>query len=226
MMVASTWWSWWPRSRRYLSPSTVAAPRPSAPSTDRPLSPTHRLSTWGVCGTTPSSLTSSDLWQMDPWKWLTLNWVSPPLLSSVHPPLCPDALSLSLSLLRSCTGSGLPGQVGVAALRQGPGHNGTSFHGCIRNLYINGELQDLTQFLLQSGVLPGCQPCSRPQCAHGTCHPTGQSSFSCECEPGWTGQLCDQQVNNPCDGNKSVPQPTSPTFTIQVPTFSFILFYI
>ncbi|XP_041958708.1 slit homolog 2 protein isoform X2 [Alosa sapidissima] len=99
---------------------------------------------------------------------------------------------------------GLPGQVGVAALRQGHGRNGTSFHGCIRNLYINGELQDLTQFLLQSGVLPGCQPCSRPQCTHGTCHPTGQSSFSCECEPGWTGQLCDQQVNNPCEGNKCI----------------------
>nr|XP_021331538.1 slit homolog 2 protein isoform X15 [Danio rerio] len=99
---------------------------------------------------------------------------------------------------------GLPQQSGLASLRQGSGRNGSSFHGCIRNLYINDQLQDLTQFLLQEGVVPGCQPCQRSMCAHGQCHATGQSSFSCECEAGWTGPLCDQQVNNPCDGNKCI----------------------
>ncbi|KAA0722348.1 Slit -like protein 2 protein [Triplophysa tibetana] len=99
---------------------------------------------------------------------------------------------------------GIPQQSGLASLRQGPGRNGSSFHGCIRNLYINDQLQDLTQFLLQEGVVPGCQPCQRRVCAHGQCHTTGHSSFSCECEAGWTGQLCDQQINNPCDGNKCI----------------------
>uniref|UniRef100_A0A8C2DFY5 Slit homolog 1 protein n=1 Tax=Cyprinus carpio TaxID=7962 RepID=A0A8C2DFY5_CYPCA len=98
---------------------------------------------------------------------------------------------------------GIPQQSGLASLRSS-GRNGSSFHGCIRNLYINDQLQDLTQFLLQEGVLPGCQPCQRRVCAHGQCHATGQSSFSCECEAGWTGQLCDQQINNPCDGNKCI----------------------
>uniref|UniRef100_A0A8C2BQ11 Slit homolog 1 protein n=1 Tax=Cyprinus carpio TaxID=7962 RepID=A0A8C2BQ11_CYPCA len=100
--------------------------------------------------------------------------------------------------------SGIPQQSGLASLRQGPWRNGSSFHGCIRNLYINDQLQDLTQFLLQEGVLPGCQPCQRSVCAHGQCHATGQSSFSCECEAGWTGPLCDQQINSPCDGNKCI----------------------
>uniref|UniRef100_A0A667WW86 Slit homolog 2 (Drosophila) n=1 Tax=Myripristis murdjan TaxID=586833 RepID=A0A667WW86_9TELE len=75
------------------------------------------------------------------------------------------------------------------------GRNGTSFHGCLRNLYINGKLQDLG---------PGCQPCQRGACVHGDCHPTGHSGFTCTCHPGWTGTLCDQQVNNPCDGNKCI----------------------
>lgn len=105
-------------------------------------------------------------------------------------------------LMSSPALSGIPQQSGLASLRQGPGRNGSSFHGCIRNLYINDQLQDLTQFLLQEGVVPGCQPCQRSVCAHGQCHTTGHSSFSCECEAGWTGQLCDQQINNPCDGNK------------------------
>uniref|UniRef100_A0A673H4N6 Slit homolog 2 protein-like n=1 Tax=Sinocyclocheilus rhinocerous TaxID=307959 RepID=A0A673H4N6_9TELE len=99
---------------------------------------------------------------------------------------------------------GIPQQSGLASLRQGSGRNGSSFHGCIRNLYINDQLQDLTQFLLQEGVVPGCQPCQRSVCAHGQCHATGQSSFSCECEAGWTGPLCDQQISSPCDGNKCI----------------------
>ncbi|XP_028831928.1 slit homolog 2 protein isoform X4 [Denticeps clupeoides] len=128
---------------------------------------------------------------------LSIDGGSPKTISTQNKPSAQASLS-PLYL------GGLPGQVGLAALRQGPGHNGSSFHGCIRYLYINGELQDMTQFLLQAGVLPGCQPCHRPQCAHGTCNPTGQSSFSCECEAGWTGQLCDQRINNPCDGNKCI----------------------
>uniref|UniRef100_A0A8C4UHE8 Slit homolog 2 protein n=1 Tax=Falco tinnunculus TaxID=100819 RepID=A0A8C4UHE8_FALTI len=97
---------------------------------------------------------------------------------------------------------GMPVKNNIAALRQSPGQNGTSFHGCIRNLYINSELQDFRNVPLQVGILPGCEPCHKKVCVHGTCHATSQSGFSCECEGGWTGPLCDQQTNDPCLGNK------------------------
>lgn len=111
---------------------------------------------------------------------------------------------------------------GLSSLQQGSGgRNGTSFHGCLRNLYINGKLQDLaaglrpgtaspgtaqstTRQWLGQGVEPGCQPCQRGACVQGDCHATGHRGFTCTCHPGWTGTLCDQQVNNPCDGNKWV----------------------
>uniref|UniRef100_A0A3B4WGH4 Slit homolog 2 (Drosophila) n=1 Tax=Seriola lalandi dorsalis TaxID=1841481 RepID=A0A3B4WGH4_SERLL len=98
---------------------------------------------------------------------------------------------------------------GLSALQQGSGgRNGTSFHGCLRNLYINGKLQDLGAGLgpgwLGHGVEPGCQPCQRGACVQGDCHATGHRGFTCTCHPGWTGALCDQQVNNPCDGNKCI----------------------
>uniref|UniRef100_A0A3B3YE97 Slit homolog 2 (Drosophila) n=1 Tax=Poecilia mexicana TaxID=48701 RepID=A0A3B3YE97_9TELE len=87
------------------------------------------------------------------------------------------------------------------------GRNGTSFHGCLRNLYINGKLQNLGAGYRQwlgNGVEPGCQPCQRGACVQGDCHPTGHQGFTCTCHPGWTGALCDQQVSNPCDGNKCI----------------------
>lgn len=97
----------------------------------------------------------------------------------------------------------MPGKNSVAAaLRQAPGHNGTSFHGCIRNLYINSELQDFRKVPMQTGILPGCEPCHKKVCAHGTCQAGRQSGFTCECEEGWTGPLCDQRTNDPCLGNK------------------------
>uniref|UniRef100_A0A8C3U510 Slit homolog 2 protein n=1 Tax=Catharus ustulatus TaxID=91951 RepID=A0A8C3U510_CATUS len=94
--------------------------------------------------------------------------------------------------------------LGMFTLRKKKKINGTSFHGCIRNLYINSELQDFRNVPLQVGILPGCEPCHKKVCVHGTCHATSQSGFSCECEGGWTGPLCDQQTNDPCLGNKCV----------------------
>lgn len=122
--------------------------------------------------------------------------------------------------------SGMPERAsasgGLSSLQHSSGgRNGTSFHGCLRNLYINGKLQDLgaglgsgaagsgitqstTRQWLGHGVEPGCQPCQTGACVQGDCHPTGHRGFTCTCHPGWTGTLCDQQVNNPCDGNKWV----------------------
>uniref|UniRef100_A0A8D3DP39 Slit homolog 2 (Drosophila) n=1 Tax=Scophthalmus maximus TaxID=52904 RepID=A0A8D3DP39_SCOMX len=102
-----------------------------------------------------------------------------------------------------------PTSGGLSALQHSSGgRNGTSFHGCLRNLYINGKLQDLGAGLgpgwLGQGVEPGCQPCQRGACIQGECHATGHRGFTCTCNPGWTGAVCDQQVNNPCDGNKCI----------------------
>ncbi|XP_061840387.2 slit homolog 2 protein isoform X2 [Nerophis lumbriciformis] len=112
-----------------------------------------------------------------------------------------------------------PTSGGVSALQHSAGGpNGSSFHGCLRNLYINGKLQDLAAGLGAGpgaglggaqqrpgrGVEPGCQPCQRGACIQGDCHPTGHRGFTCTCHPGWAGTVCDQQVNNPCDGNKCI----------------------
>ncbi|GAA6082843.1 slit homolog 2 protein isoform X1, partial [Tachysurus ichikawai] len=91
--------------------------------------------------------------------------------------------------------------------------NGSSFHGCLRHVYINEQLQDLMRFQ-REGVIPGCRSCQPSVCVHGQCHVNSRdareaytdthSSFSCECEPGWSGPLCDQPLNDPCVGNKCV----------------------
>uniref|UniRef100_A0A670ZEC7 Slit homolog 1 protein n=1 Tax=Pseudonaja textilis TaxID=8673 RepID=A0A670ZEC7_PSETE len=97
---------------------------------------------------------------------------------------------------------GVPVKENVAALP--PGQNATSFHGCLRSLFINSELQDFRNVPLQVGILPGCEPCLKKVCVHGTCHMTSPSGFTCECEEGWSGSLCDQESNSPCLGNKCV----------------------
>ncbi|CAL8333965.1 unnamed protein product [Lota lota] len=127
---------------------------------------------------------------------------------------------------------GTPARASPSALQHGSGgRNGTSFHGCLRNLYINGRLQDLGAGLgpagggagapagsgpgagqspptgprwLGQGMEAGCQPCQRGACAQGDCHPTGHSGFTCTCHPGWTGARCDLQLSQPCSGNKCV----------------------
>ncbi|XP_037545817.1 slit homolog 1 protein [Nematolebias whitei] len=95
--------------------------------------------------------------------------------------------------------------------------NTSSFHGCIRNLYINHELQDFTRSHMKPGVVPGCQPCLKLYCLHGICQPITAQGPQCRCQPGWTGQHCDQPITgglsgvdvvttatgvNPCEGNK------------------------
>ncbi|KAM6972404.1 slit homolog 1 protein-like [Aplochiton taeniatus] len=97
--------------------------------------------------------------------------------------------------------------------------NTSSFHGCIRNLYINHELQDFTQSHMNPGVEPGCLPCRKLFCLHGVCQPDGAQGPLCHCHSGWGGQHCDQPITggpsapgagdvttateaNPCEGNK------------------------
>lgn len=46
-----------------------------------------------------------------------------------------------------------------------------------------------------------CAPC---RCTHGTCLPINAFSYSCKCQPGYTGVLCDEEeeVFNPCQSIK------------------------
>uniref|UniRef100_A0A4W5MR16 Slit homolog 1 protein n=1 Tax=Hucho hucho TaxID=62062 RepID=A0A4W5MR16_9TELE len=82
--------------------------------------------------------------------------------------------------------------------------NGSSFHGCIQNLYINNELQDFTKTQMKPGVVPGCEPCRKIYCLHGICQPDGAQGPVCHCQPGWSGPHCDQPAANPCQGSKCV----------------------
>uniref|UniRef100_A0A8C7KZ04 Slit homolog 1 protein n=1 Tax=Oncorhynchus kisutch TaxID=8019 RepID=A0A8C7KZ04_ONCKI len=82
--------------------------------------------------------------------------------------------------------------------------NGSSFHGCIQNLYINNELQDFTKTQMKPGVVPGCEPCRKIYCLHGICQPDGAQGPVCHCQPGWNGPHCDQPATNPCQGSKCV----------------------
>ncbi|MGH0116672.1 UNVERIFIED_CONTAM: hypothetical protein FKN15_021220 [Acipenser sinensis] len=99
---------------------------------------------------------------------------------------------------------GMPVDVNAAAFRLWQIQNGSSFHGCIQNLYINNELQDFTKTQMKPGVVPGCEPCRKIYCLHGICQPDGATGPVCHCQPGWSGVHCDQPASNPCQGNKCV----------------------
>ncbi|KAK8405263.1 hypothetical protein O3P69_001675 [Scylla paramamosain] len=73
--------------------------------------------------------------------------------------------------------------------------NGHYFHGCIKNLRVNGELRDLGEAVLGEGSSSGCEghdPCAL---AGGPCPPRARcmrmdGQWVCGCEPGWAGEDC------------------------------------
>ncbi|XP_075790597.1 LOW QUALITY PROTEIN: slit homolog 1 protein [Pelodiscus sinensis] len=99
---------------------------------------------------------------------------------------------------------GMPLDVNSAAFRLWQILNSSSFHGCIRNLYINQELQDFTKTQMQPGVVPGCEPCRKLHCLHGLCQPHAAHGPLCHCQPGWAGPHCDQPAHGPCQAHKCV----------------------
>lgn len=115
--------------------------------------------------------------------------------------------------LRRCPGiapTGIPTSTGLSALRQGADRPLGGFHGCIHEVRINNELQDFKALPPQSlGVSPGCKSCT--VCKHGLCRAVEKDSVVCECHPGWTGPLCDQEALDPCLGHRSVPPRPPPT---------------
>uniref|UniRef100_A0A671S8F3 Slit homolog 1 protein-like n=1 Tax=Sinocyclocheilus anshuiensis TaxID=1608454 RepID=A0A671S8F3_9TELE len=78
--------------------------------------------------------------------------------------------------------------------RDWPSLNGSSFQGCIRNLYINNELQDFRRTQMKPGVVPGCRACQELRCVNGLCQPDPAAGPVCRCQPGWAGKHCDQAL--------------------------------
>lgn len=77
----------------------------------------------------------------------------------------------------------MPEEVMPASLGLSPQTlNVSSFHGCIRNLYINHELQDFTRSTMKPGVVPGCRACRKLYCAHGICQPNAAQVLCEQCE--------------------------------------------
>ncbi|XP_037531385.1 slit homolog 3 protein [Nematolebias whitei] len=109
---------------------------------------------------------------------------------------------------------GVPSQVMTSSLHQAPERSHQAFDGCIHNVQINGETQDLSFMSTGRGqlhgmeskgdsILVGCHSCS--VCAQGTCREAGEMGVTCDCPPGSSGALCDQtMVPIPCQNNRCV----------------------
>uniref|UniRef100_A0A6Q2Z490 Slit homolog 3 (Drosophila) n=1 Tax=Esox lucius TaxID=8010 RepID=A0A6Q2Z490_ESOLU len=81
----------------------------------------------------------------------------------------------------------------------------SAFNGCIHNVRVNGEQQDLgTAPRGVEGILPGCHSCG--VCAQGACRQTGETGVSCECPPSRSGPLCDREAapSSPCQTSRCV----------------------
>ncbi|KAM9115672.1 basement membrane-specific heparan sulfate proteoglycan core protein isoform 4-T4 [Pangshura tecta] len=84
---------------------------------------------------------------------------------------------------------------------------GSSFHGCIGEISINGKKVDISYSFLESRGVSQCydsSPCDRRPCLHGaTCMPTGEYEFQCLCQDGFRGERCELSedqclLRNPC----------------------------
>uniref|UniRef100_A0A4W5NCL2 Slit homolog 3 (Drosophila) n=1 Tax=Hucho hucho TaxID=62062 RepID=A0A4W5NCL2_9TELE len=109
----------------------------------------------------------------------------------------------SLSLV---VDKGSPKSLGKLPRQPSVDHNThpQAFNGCIHNVRINGELQDLGAAPRGlEGILPGCHSCS--VCAQGACRQRGETGVSCECPPSRSGPLCDQKIApSPCQSSRCV----------------------
>uniref|UniRef100_A0A8C1XM10 Slit homolog 3 (Drosophila) n=1 Tax=Cyprinus carpio TaxID=7962 RepID=A0A8C1XM10_CYPCA len=97
---------------------------------------------------------------------------------------------------------GVPSLVDTAGLRPGPDRPFQSFNGCIHDVRLNGELQDLGGGLAGvEGILPGCHSCG--VCAHGACRQRGEAGVTCECPSGHSGPLCEETTSqSPCQSSR------------------------
>ncbi|CAG5989155.1 unnamed protein product [Menidia menidia] len=110
---------------------------------------------------------------------------------------------------------GVPSQVVASGLRLGPERAPQTFNGCIHNVQINSETQDLSlrytgggrqqgvRSKQDDGILAGCHSCG--VCAQGACRQEGETGVTCDCPPGRGGALCNEvTASNPCQGSRCV----------------------
>uniref|UniRef100_A0A8C1Z2X8 Slit homolog 3 (Drosophila) n=1 Tax=Cyprinus carpio TaxID=7962 RepID=A0A8C1Z2X8_CYPCA len=99
---------------------------------------------------------------------------------------------------------GVPSLIDTAGLRPGPDRPFQSFNGCIHDVRLNGELQDLGSGVAGvEGILPGCHSCG--VCAHGACRQRGEAGVTCECPTGHSGPLCEETTSqSPCQNSRCV----------------------
>ncbi|KAK0088102.1 hypothetical protein PV325_013198 [Microctonus aethiopoides] len=76
-----------------------------------------------------------------------------------------------------------------------------NFVGCISDLYIDYKFIDLNAFVADNGTSVGC-PEKRAFCASNPCYNEGKcreiwSGYICECEEGYAGSQCTDEVNKP-----------------------------
>uniref|UniRef100_A0A3Q2P162 Slit homolog 3 (Drosophila) n=1 Tax=Fundulus heteroclitus TaxID=8078 RepID=A0A3Q2P162_FUNHE len=81
---------------------------------------------------------------------------------------------------------GVPSQVVASGLRPVPERSPQAFDGCIHNVRINGESQDLR-----------FRSTGEPVCAQGACREGGEGGVTCSCPPGRMGPLCDETASPP-----------------------------
>jgi cadherin EGF LAG seven-pass G-type receptor 1 len=70
------------------------------------------------------------------------------------------------------------------------------FIGCIRNLYIDGQMVDLATFAWNNGTVEGC-PAKAKFCLSSPCQNSGTctevwNGYHCDCGTGWMGKDCSQ----------------------------------
>uniref|UniRef100_A0A4W6FA11 Slit homolog 3 (Drosophila) n=1 Tax=Lates calcarifer TaxID=8187 RepID=A0A4W6FA11_LATCA len=100
---------------------------------------------------------------------------------------------------------GVPSQVVASGLRPGPERSPQAFNGCIHNVRINGEPQDLSFRPTGGGQPQGVEGKVITVCAQGACREGGETGVTCDCPPGRSGALCDQTTTpNPCQNSRCV----------------------
>eukprot|EP00794_Sanderia_malayensis_P018890 gene18890-20792_t len=81
-------------------------------------------------------------------------------------------------------------------LKYPPLTNVDSFAGCIRNVYDNGIMYDLSKTIKENDVGNECPFFAKcPNCYNGVCRLTSKP-FVCICDFGWTGKLCNERIKS------------------------------
>jgi hypothetical protein len=86
---------------------------------------------------------------------------------------------------------------GIYQTRQDHSLSAIGFQGCMRNVYVNDQLLDMADFLMENGTTKECPEtfsCQSAPCSNGgRCRET-YFGFDCICPPGRTGTKCEKDA--------------------------------